>query len=78
MHAEGDELDEEEHVGDGDTREEAVDGGAVHLLRGEHTYDVYTKEGGGQKIPPMLRIFSTEWMEWMFIQMGQVRDAYNK
>ena len=34
VHAEGDELDEEEHVGDGDAREEAVDGGAVHLLRG--------------------------------------------
>ena len=36
MHAEGDELDEEEHVGDGDTRQEAVDGRAVHLLAGEH------------------------------------------
>ena len=32
MHAEGDELDEEEQVGDGDARQEAVDGRAVHLL----------------------------------------------
>ena len=36
MHAEGDELDEEEHVGDGDARQEAVDGRAVHLLACEH------------------------------------------
>ena len=34
--AEGDELDEEEHVGDGDARQEAVDGRAVHLLAGQH------------------------------------------
>ena len=36
MHAEGDELDEEEHVGDGDARQEAVDGRAVHLLAVEN------------------------------------------
>ena len=36
VHAEGDELDEEEHVGDGDARQEAVDGRTVHLLACEH------------------------------------------
>ena len=36
MDAEGDELDEEEHVGDGDARQEAVDGRTVHLLACEH------------------------------------------
>ena len=46
MHAEGDELDEEEHVGDGDAREEAVDGGAVHLLRGgTHMTSILRREG---------------------------------
>ena len=51
--AEGDELDEEEHVGDGDAREEAVDGRAVHLL-GNHT-NVTSAVGWGGGSPKSRR-----------------------